>query len=53
VIGPDGTHYNFEIAPLTKKRLIRGLDEISHTQEYKEAIERFEQNSAATFPWLA
>lgn len=53
VIGPDERRYHFDIAPLTKKRLIRGLDEISHTQEYSEAIERFERNSAAAFPWLA
>jgi 3-isopropylmalate/(R)-2-methylmalate dehydratase small subunit len=53
VTGPDGTRYRFEIEPLSKIRLIRGLDEIAHTQEYGDAIKRFEQSHAQTFPWLA
>jgi 3-isopropylmalate/(R)-2-methylmalate dehydratase small subunit len=53
VTGPDGTQYRFAIEPLSKIRLIRGLDEIAHTQEYGDAIKRFEQSHAQTFPWLA
>jgi 3-isopropylmalate dehydratase small subunit len=53
VIGPDGTSHRFEIAPLSKKRLMRGLDEISHTRDYGDAIARFEQGYAAAFSWLA
>jgi 3-isopropylmalate/(R)-2-methylmalate dehydratase small subunit len=53
VTGPDGTQYRFEIEPLSKVRLIRGLDEIAHTQEYGDAIKRFEQRHAQSFPWLA
>ncbi len=52
VTGPDGTQYRFEIEPLSKLRLIRGLDEIAHTQEYGDAIRRFEQSHAKSFPWL-
>jgi 3-isopropylmalate/(R)-2-methylmalate dehydratase small subunit len=52
VTGPDGQIHRFEIAPLSKKRLLRGLDEIAHTQEYGEAIKRFEQTQAKAFPWL-
>ncbi len=53
VTGPDGTAYRFDIEPLSKRRLIRGLDEIAHTQEYGDAITRFEQGHAKSFPWLS
>lgn len=52
VTGPDGTLHRFDIAPLSKKRLLRGLDEIAHTQEYGAAVKRFEDNHAKAFPWL-
>jgi 3-isopropylmalate/(R)-2-methylmalate dehydratase small subunit len=52
VTGPDGTRHAFDIAPLSKKRLLRGLDEIAHTQEYGEAIARFEDSHGKSFPWL-
>jgi 3-isopropylmalate/(R)-2-methylmalate dehydratase small subunit len=53
VTGPDGQVHRFEIARLSKKRLLRGLDEIAHTQEYGEAIKSFERAQAKEFPWLA
>jgi 3-isopropylmalate/(R)-2-methylmalate dehydratase small subunit len=52
VTGPDGAIHRVEIAPLSKKRLLRGLDEIAHTQEYGDAIKRFEQSHGKAFPWL-
>ncbi len=52
VTGPDGQIHRFEMAPLSKKRLLRGLDEIAHTQEYGESIKRFERAQAKAFPWL-
>jgi len=52
VTGPDGALHRFEIAPLSKKRLLRGLDEIAHTQEYGGAIKRFEERHANDQPWL-
>ncbi len=52
VTGPDGQIHRFEMAPLSKKRLMRGLDEIAHTQEYSESIKRFERAQAKAFPWL-
>jgi 3-isopropylmalate/(R)-2-methylmalate dehydratase small subunit len=52
VTGPDGTLHRFDIAPLSKKRLLRGLDEIAHTQEYGGAIKRFEERHAKDQPWL-
>jgi 3-isopropylmalate/(R)-2-methylmalate dehydratase small subunit len=52
VTGPDGKIYRFEIESLSKHRLIRGLDEIAHTQEYGSAIRRFENEQKRSFPWL-
>ncbi len=52
VTGPDGKIYRFEIEPLSKRRLLRGLDEIAHTQEYGAVIRRFEEDQKRSFPWL-
>jgi len=52
VTGSDGTIHRFEIEPLSKRRLIRGLDEIAHTQEYGSAIRRFEHDQKKFLPWL-
>jgi 3-isopropylmalate/(R)-2-methylmalate dehydratase small subunit len=52
VTGPDGAIHRFDIAPLSKKRLLRGLDEIAHTQEYGGDIKRFEERHAKDCPWL-
>ena len=52
VTGPDGKVHRFEIEPLSKRRLIRGLDEIAHTQEYSGAIKRFEEEQRSSLPWL-
>jgi len=52
VITPDGTGHHFEISPLRKDRLIRGIDDIDATLEYRDAIDAFEARSRASFPWL-
>jgi 3-isopropylmalate/(R)-2-methylmalate dehydratase small subunit len=52
VTGPDDKTYRFEIEPLSKHRLMRGLDEIAHTQEYGSAISRFEDEQKRASPWL-
>jgi 3-isopropylmalate/(R)-2-methylmalate dehydratase small subunit len=52
VTRPDGEIHRFEIEPLSKHRLFRGLDEIAHTQEYRSAIRRFEEEQKKSFPWL-
>jgi 3-isopropylmalate/(R)-2-methylmalate dehydratase small subunit len=52
VTGPDGTIHRFDIEPLSKFRLLRGLDDIAHTQGYSAAIERFEKNHKALYQWL-
>jgi 3-isopropylmalate/(R)-2-methylmalate dehydratase small subunit len=52
VIAPDGLAHHFEISPLRKERLIRGLDDIDATLEHHAAIEAFEAKRKASFPWL-
>jgi 3-isopropylmalate/(R)-2-methylmalate dehydratase small subunit len=52
VRGPDGALHHFEIAPMSKTRLLRGLDEIGHTQGYGDAIRRFEADQRKSQPWL-
>jgi 3-isopropylmalate/(R)-2-methylmalate dehydratase small subunit len=52
VTGPDGKIHRFEFEPLSKRRLIKGMDEIAHTQEYSSAIRRFEYDQKKSFPWL-
>lgn len=52
VTGPDGTIHRFDVEPLSKHRLLKGLDEIAHTQEYTGAIRRFEDAQQTSFPWL-
>jgi len=53
VTGPDGKTYRFDIEPLSKTRLLRGLDELAHTQEYADTIKRFEAGYKKSHPWLS
>jgi 3-isopropylmalate/(R)-2-methylmalate dehydratase small subunit len=41
VIAPDGNRHGFEISPLRKDRLVRGIDDIDVTLGYRDAIEAF------------
>jgi 3-isopropylmalate/(R)-2-methylmalate dehydratase small subunit len=52
VTAPDGTTYSFDISPLRKDRLIRGIDDIDVTLEYRDAIEAFEVKRRVEIPWL-
>jgi 3-isopropylmalate/(R)-2-methylmalate dehydratase small subunit len=52
VIAPDGTAHPFEISPLRKDRLLRGLDDIDVTLAHLDQIERFEAARVAAVPWL-
>lgn len=49
---PDRSAHSFEISPLRKERLVRGIDDIDVTLEYREAIESFEARRRAAMPWL-
>jgi len=52
VIAPDKTAHAFDISPLRKDRLVRGIDDIDVTLEYRDAIESFEAKRRAALPWL-
>ena len=52
VIAPDKTAHGFEISPLRKDRLVRGIDDIDVTLEYRDVIETFETRRRAAVPWL-
>jgi 3-isopropylmalate/(R)-2-methylmalate dehydratase small subunit len=52
VIAPDGAKHSFDINPLRKDRLIRGIDDIDVTLEYRDRIEAFESKRRAALPWL-
>jgi len=49
---PDQTTLPFDISPLRKDRLLRGLDDVDVTLQYGDAIESFEAKRRAAFPWL-
>jgi 3-isopropylmalate/(R)-2-methylmalate dehydratase small subunit len=52
LIAPDRSAHVFEISPLRKDRLVRGIDDIDVTLEYRDAIENFEAKRRAAMPWL-
>lgn len=52
VVAPGGASHTFEISPLRKDRLVRGIDDIDVTLEYRDAIETFEAKRRASIPWL-
>ena len=52
VTAPDGNLHGFDISPLRKDRLVRGIDDIDVTLEYRDAIEAFETWRRAAVPWL-
>jgi 3-isopropylmalate/(R)-2-methylmalate dehydratase small subunit len=52
VIAPDHTKHPFEISPLRKDRLVRGIDDIDVTLGHRDEIERFEVTRRAAVPWL-
>jgi len=52
LIAPDRGMHPFDISPLRKDRLVRGIDDIDVTLEYRDAIESFEAKRRAAMPWL-
>src|SRR5882757_5361331 len=52
LIAPDQTAHAFDISPLRKDRLVRGIDDIDVTLQYRDAIEGFEARRRAAIPWL-
>ena len=52
VLAPDGQEFEFEIDPFDKKRLLKGLDDISLTLEYAEEIAAFEVRHEHLNEWI-
>jgi 3-isopropylmalate/(R)-2-methylmalate dehydratase small subunit len=52
LIAPNGAAHAFDISLLRKDRLVRGIDDIDVTLEYRDAIESFEARRRAALPWL-
>jgi 3-isopropylmalate/(R)-2-methylmalate dehydratase small subunit len=52
-ITAGGRTIPFEIDPLRKDALVRGLDAVAATLEHAEAIRAFERGHYAANPWLA
>ena len=53
VTGPDGAQYKFDIEPSRKERMLEGLDDISITERYEDAMKAFEKKLDAEMPWMA
>ena len=53
MIAPDGKATRFDISPLRKDRLVRGIDDIDVTLEYRDAIEAFETQAPRRDPLAA
>jgi 3-isopropylmalate/(R)-2-methylmalate dehydratase small subunit len=49
---PDGVAHTFDISPLRKDRLMRGIDDIDVTLAHLDRIENFEATRRAALPWL-
>jgi 3-isopropylmalate/(R)-2-methylmalate dehydratase small subunit len=52
VIAPKGNSYGFDINPVRKDRLLRGVDDIDFTLAHEGQIAAFEANRNRRFPWL-
>jgi 3-isopropylmalate/(R)-2-methylmalate dehydratase small subunit len=52
VTDPDGNRHSFEINPLRKERLVKGLDDIDVTQGYATQIATVESRRRTAYPWL-
>lgn len=52
VITPDGMSHGFDINPVRKDRLVRGIDDIDFTLQHHDAIAAFEAERRGKFPWL-
>jgi 3-isopropylmalate/(R)-2-methylmalate dehydratase small subunit len=52
VTDPDGNRHSFEINPLRKERLVKGLDDIDVTQGYATQIATVENRRRTAYPWL-
>lgn len=52
VTDAEGRVHRFEINPVRKRCLVEGLDDVSRTLQYQQAIAAFEAKDRAARPWL-
>ena len=48
----EGKKFSFEIDPFHKKCLLKGLDQIDWTLQFKDKIEAYEEKIKKEWPWL-
>ena len=52
ISAPDGTEYRFDIEPMFKERLLKGLDDVGMVLQHLRDIEAYERKRNAEMPWL-
>jgi 3-isopropylmalate/(R)-2-methylmalate dehydratase small subunit len=52
VTGPGGQTFSFDLNPVRKDRLIKGMDDIDVTQGHADAIAAVEARRRAAYPWM-
>ena len=52
VIAPDGASHRFEIDPVYRERLLKGLDDVALILRHLPEIEAFEKRHHGAMPWL-
>jgi len=52
VVSPSGQTFRFEIDPVRKEKMLKGLDSIGETLQAAAAIDTYEMKRALAQPWL-
>ena len=52
VIAPSGAAFRFEIDPVRKEKMLKGLDAIGETLQKSKSIDTYEMKRALDRPWL-
>lgn len=52
ITAPDGTDYRFDIEPMYKERLLKGLDDVGMVLQHLPEIEAYEAKRKAEMPWV-
>ena len=52
LVSPSGQTFRFEIDPVRKAKMLKGLDSIGETLQAADAIDTYEMKRALAQPWL-